>query len=275
MIRLKILWGRSLKNPLNPQYDLENTCWEKLNLFADLFMENSRKKEKYKINEEQEERNDETFSHIKANENSEMKSSCKLLTPFSTFQCTPLVVAAKVFLFLPLDNSLNAENFKNSFLLKTAIKHLDMFEAVGVTYDVSKCDDKVLDDIKCGKIKRKISYLHFTGMTNINSMVWLENLSKIKATNRFENIQKISFQGKISHRVYYEKWYSNLFIEAVLQLIKKCRNLKHFEFVYVYYGAYLEEEDKKEIKKLFEKLKPIDKITLKYYDNDKIFECIR
>ena len=91
------------------------------------------KKKRNKRNEDQEKGNDEPFSNIKANVRQKMKSHSKLVQPFSTFQSTPLVVASKIFTFLPLSNSLNADGFKNQFLLNAAVKYLETYEDIGVT----------------------------------------------------------------------------------------------------------------------------------------------
>ena len=142
----------------------------------------------------------------------------------------------KSFSFLPLRNSLNADGFKNQFFLKTEIKYLETYESVVLTHDVSRDDTKGFDHIKCKRIKQQMSHLCFTGISynSYEGESEKEEVRKmIRIAKRFENIQKISFQGQSVSHLYYESYCKDLLIEKMFHLMETCRKLKHVEFLMI------------------------------------------
>ena len=137
----------------------------------------------------------------------------------------------------------------------------------------------IFDIIKCKRIKKQISSLYLTGICYEYSMKYesiKEEIRKlIRSAKHFEHLQKISFQGFSVSYFYNELYYANTFIKAVFQLVKTCRNLKQVEFIDRYNGFTTEEIYKRQMKKLFGHLTQINKITLKYCHNDKVFEYTR
>ena len=97
---------------------------------------------------------------VKNDTNNERNEETTSIKPFSTLQCLPLKVASIFYSFMPIKECLEADKCGNRFLLTSAIKYLDKFEALKVTYDMT--DMKKANYIQCKRITQNIAHLQFT-----------------------------------------------------------------------------------------------------------------
>ena len=91
----------------------------------------------------------------------------------------------------------------------------------------------------------------------------------------FENLRKFCLEGEDIFYLYYPNYRDNWFADAVNQLSRTCKELKHIEFVDSCFSIVENDNEKSHITTLLNEIKKIDKITLRFRITNKIFEYTR
>jgi len=231
----------------------------------------AQKKDLGKDDKDKEKEKKETRPRLKINVNDVGKRRARVAKALSTFQCIPLEVASKSFSFRSIKDCLKAEKVGSKFFLNSTVNHLNTFETIEVTKDVSKMEFKIGDEITRKNITQNISHLKFTGIKS-HELAKETVANLLAVAKKFENIQEMSFKGNCVYTIFGSAEYGHEFhefSEAMLYLTQTCQKLKHIVFL-TKFSNYIQ-KDKIRVNNLLKELSSIDKITLKCVQSGETF----